>query len=149
MELKVYGVGNATADAELQYITGDRAVCNVTLAFNRSYKKGDEWQTEACFMRLQAFNAIAERMAERVKKGVPVFVEGYLSQQNWSTQEGDKRTAFVITVRSFDVCERSQKNGSNDDDNSAKTSKKPKKETEPVAVPANAAVQDSDDDIPF
>lgn len=137
MELKAHGVGTATVDAKLKHIGDNQtAVCNVSLAFNRSYKKGDEWQQETAFLRVQLFGARAERMSQQVKKGTPVFVEGHLTQNNWTTKDGETRTAFVLTVRNFEICQRPAKK---DDDNNTTT-----KEAE---VPVNASV--SDDEIPF
>lgn len=140
MELKAHGVGNATADPELKFLPNNTGVCNVTLAFNRSFKKGDEWVKETTYMRVQMFGKRAEQMAEKVKKGTPVMVDGYIIQNNWETDDGEKRTMLLMTARDFAVCERFSKNGNNE--NSDKNTKK-------AEVPVNSAVAESDDDIPF
>ena len=134
-ELKVHGVGIATADPEFKRI-GEKntPVCNVNLAFNRSFKKGDEWEKETAYMRAQVFGNRAERMAETVKKGSPVFVDGYVSQNNWTNDKGEKRSTLVLSIRDFQVCEKFSK----------KTSPTENQEN----VPVNASTG-SNDDIPF
>ncbi len=137
-ELKVHGVGVATADPELKYIGVNKIpVCNVNLAFNRSFKKADsnEWEKETAYMRAQIFGRRAESMADLVKKGSPVFVDGYMVQNNWENAEGEKRMAFVVTVREFYLCKKFTKNDNEDT---------PKQEK----VLVNTGTS-TDDEIPF
>ena len=138
-KLTVTGVGVATADSELKFVGDNKsAVCSVNLAFNRSYKKDgkdSEWQKEACFVRAQVWGARAERMAELAKKGQPMYITGYLKQDSWEDPEGNKRVAFTIALRDFQLCEKHTKNGN---------------ESKPQAEPvASAATSSSDNDIPF
>lgn len=132
-ELGVFGVGVATADPELRTI-GDKAtaVCTVNLAFNRSYKdKNQDWQNEACFVRAQVWGSRAQRMSELVRKGQPIYICGYLKQDTWET-EGQKKVAYTINLRDFQLC---QKNG-----------KKKVDESQPTASTTSPS---ENDDIPF
>lgn len=138
-ELGVFGIGVATADPELR-IVGEKktSVCTVNLAFNRSYQDKDKkWQSEPCFLRAQVWGARADRMAELVKKGQPIYVSGYLKQDSWE-KDGQKKVSYSITLRDFQIC---VKNG--------------KKNSAPEASPAqqepvSASVPNVDDsDIPF
>jgi len=138
--MTVFGIGVATADSELKYV-GDKksAVCSVNLAFNRNWKDGQgEWQKEACFMRAQVWGARAERMAELVKKGQPIYVSGYLKQDNWE-KDGQKRVAFSISIQDFQVCAKNAKNGEGSKNAAPATAA-------PAQAPANDA---SPDDMPF
>ncbi|KKL15069.1 hypothetical protein LCGC14_2509300 [marine sediment metagenome] len=141
-ELGVFGIGIATADAELRTV-GEKgaSVCSVNLAFNRSYKdKNDEWQQEPCFVRAQVWGARAERMAESVKKGQPVYVCGHLKQDSWE-KDGQKRVSYSINLRSFELCVRNGKSKS-----------KGKGKDEPKKVEAAAEVKpevEDNEDIPF
>ena len=137
-ELGVFGVGVATADPELRHVgQNNTAVCTVNLAFNRSYQdKEKKWQQEPCFLRAQVWGARADRMAELVKKGQPMYVCGYMKQDSWE-KDGQKRVSFSITLRDFQLC---QKNG-----------KKKADEPQPAGAttsPAEPPVG-GDDDIPF
>jgi len=140
-ELGVFGIGIATADPELRSV-GEKntSVCTVSLAFNRSYKIGDgDWQKETCFLRAQVWGGRADRMMELVKKGQPLYICGYMKQDNWE-KDGQKRTAHSITLRDFQLCE---KNGHKKTDGSQQAVKS-KAAKSSAAPPA-----DDDDDIPF
>jgi single stranded DNA-binding protein len=140
-KLGVFGVGVATADPELRTVGQNNAtVCTVNLAFNRSWMdKNEKWQNEACFVRAQVWGARAEKMAELVKKGQPIYVTGFMKQDSWEDKDdGKKRVAYSISIEDFQLCER---NG--------------KKKGDPQAVSAPATntptgppVED-DNDIPF
>ena len=137
-ELGVFGVGVATADPELRHV-GEKqtAVCTVNLAFNRSYQNSsrDGWETEVCFLRAQVWGTRAERMAELVKKGQPIYVCGYMKQDSWE-QDGKKRVSYSITLRDFQICVKNGKK-KNDQQSSNATS-----------VPAESSVDDNNE-IPF
>lgn len=137
-ELGVFGVGVATADPELKEVGAKKtAVCTVNLAFNRSYQdKNKEWQSEPCFLRAQVWGARAQRMAELVKKGQPIYICGYMKQDTWE-QDGKKRISYSVTLRDFQVC---QKNG-----------KKKSSELQPSSVTSEPDESQSDDSsqIPF
>jgi len=138
-ELGVFGIGVATADPEFRTV-GEKntSVCTVNLAFNRSYQdKNNEWQTEPCFLRAQVWGARADRMAESVKKGQPIYVCGYLKQDNWE-HEGQKRVSYCVNLRDFQVCLKNGKNKGNVDHH----------KTKPETVPASTTDND-DESMPF
>lgn len=140
-ELGVFGVGVATADAELRTVgEGKKSVCTVNLAFNRSWQdKNNKWQSEACFIRAQVWGARADRMFELVKKGQPIYVCGYMKQDSWEDKnDGKKRVSYSINLKDFQLC---VKNG--------------KKKSDPQLVDASTAnaptgppVED-DNEMPF
>jgi single-strand DNA-binding protein len=140
--MTVFGVGVATADAELKYVGENKsAVCSVNFAFNRNWKDGQgEWQKEACFMRAQVWGARAERMAELVKKGQPVYVSGYLKQDNWE-KDGQKRVAFSISVQDFQLVQKQAKK--NDESKGAE----PTAAATATQAPTNS--DESPEDMPF
>lgn len=89
--------GNLTRDPELRYLPSGAPVCDFSIAFNRSYKKGSgEMVQEAHFFDVQAWNRQAEVVAEHLKKGAPVAVEGMVLQNRWETQDGQKRSKLYI-----------------------------------------------------
>ena len=111
-ELSVYGTGIATADPELRHVGEKKtAVCSVNLAFNRPYKdkKTDKWESEACFLRVQVWGAKAEKMNETVKKGSLLYVVGGLKQDTWKSDDGQKRVAYSINARDFQLCVKNGK----------------------------------------
>lgn len=139
-ELGVFGVGVATKDSELRTVgQNNTQVCTVNLAFNRSYQDKDKkWQNEPCFVRAQVWGARAERMAELVKKGQPIYICGYLKFETWETDNGEKRTSYSINLRDFQLCVRNGKKKATDDPQPANTS-----------VQVESSNDESNDDIPF
>lgn len=112
-ELGVFGVGVATADPEIRQVgTNNISVCTVNLAFNRSYQdKEKKWQSEPCFLRAQVWGARAERMAELVKKGQPIYISGYLKQDTWE-KDGQKKVSYSVTLKDFQLCVKNGKKNS-------------------------------------
>jgi len=135
-ELSVFGVGVATADPELRQVGEKKtSVCTVNLAFNRGYKdSSDEWQNEVCFLRAQVWGARAERMAELVKKGQPIYINGYLKQDMWE-KEGQKRVSYSVTLRDFQLC--------------TKTGKKKSESQAPSGETAVSPAVANDESVPF
>ena len=87
--------GNVCKDPELKYTQQGTAVCNFSLAINRKKSGGED---EVLFMNCQAWNKTAEVVAEHVKKGNPLLVEGYLRERKWTTPEGQERKAIELTA---------------------------------------------------
>jgi len=95
-------VGRLTRDPELRYIPSGAAVISFSIAVNRRYKAQDgEWKEDTTFVNVVAWQALAERLNETLKKGSPVFVEGSLTSRTWETQDGQKRS--IVEVRALRV----------------------------------------------
>lgn len=139
-ELGIFGVGVATADPELRSVGQNKtSVCTVNLAFNRSFQDKDKkWQNEPCFVRAQVWGARADRMAEFVKKGQPMYVSGYMKQDSWEDDDGKKRVAYSLNLRDFQLCVKNGKKKSNPETAGATAN----------SGQAQPAVEDSND-IPF
>ncbi len=93
-------VGNLTKDPELRYTQNGTPVANFTVAVNRQGKRGDsgEAREEVLFMPCTAWNKTAEVVAEHLKKGRPVLVEGYLRMHTWQTSEGKDRERIEMVA---------------------------------------------------
>ena len=134
-ELGVFGVGVATADPELRHVgENGTAVCSVNVAFNRSYKVAgnDDWKQETCFIKAQIWGARAERMAELVKKGQPMYMTGYMKQDTWEDKDtGLKRVSHSINLRDFQLC---VKNGKTKGNAKAAVTTSSKPESSPATI---------------
>lgn len=76
---KITLIGNLGADPELRYTPSGKAVANLRLAVNRSWKGDDgEWQEESIWFKASLWEQRAERVAEHMRKGDQVYVEGRL-----------------------------------------------------------------------
>jgi len=93
-------LGNTTRDPELKATTGGQSVCSFGLATNRVWKDAaGERQSLAEFHNLVAWGKLAEFCAQTVKKGKPLYVEGYLKTRTWSDPGSDKkmyRTEIIV-----------------------------------------------------
>ena len=96
---KVMLLGNLTRDPELRYTPQGAAVCEFSLALNRSYtnKQSGQRVDEVSYIDCVAWGKTAEISAEYLKKGRQVFVEGRLTQDRWESQEGKKMSKIRVT----------------------------------------------------
>jgi single-strand DNA-binding protein len=96
---KVILLGNATRDPELKTTAAGQTVCTFGLATNRVWKDAQgQKQSLAEFHNLVAWGGLGEFVAQSVRKGKPLYIEGYLKTRNWEGQEGAKvfRTEVVV-----------------------------------------------------
>lgn len=96
---KVMLLGNVTRDPELKATANGQSVCTFGLATNRVWKdQSGEKQSLAEYHNLVAWGGLADFVGQNVKKGKPLFIEGYLKTRSWDSAEGAKifRTEIVI-----------------------------------------------------
>jgi single-strand DNA-binding protein len=99
---KVLLMGNLTRDPQLSYTPNQTAVVDFGLAVNRKWKGQDgENKEDTCFVDCQAFGRTAENINKYLTKGRPLFVEGRLTFNSWTAQDGTKRSKHRVTVESF------------------------------------------------
>lgn len=99
---RIFLGGNITRDPELSYLPSQTAVVDFGMAVNRKWKSKDgEAKEEVCFVDCRAFGRTAENINKYVKKGDPFFVEGRLTFDSWTAQDGTKRSKHRVTVESF------------------------------------------------
>ncbi len=107
---KVIMLGNLTRDCELRYLPNGGAVCTTGLATNRKFKKQDGSQgEEVCFIDITFFGRTAEVANQYLSRGKKVLVEGRLKLDQWTDQQGVKRSKHSIAVESLQMLDtRSQ-----------------------------------------
>ena len=96
---KVTLLGNVTRDPELKSTTSGQSVCTLGLATNRVWRdaNGDK-QSLPEYHNLVCWGGLADFCGQNVRKGKPLYIEGYLKTRNWDSPEGLKvfRTEIVI-----------------------------------------------------
>ena len=135
---RVMLMGNLTRDIEVRYLpNSNTAVAAIGLAVNRKYKTADgEAREEVTFIDCEAFGRTAETMAQYLRKGRPVFIDGRLKLDQWEDKEGQKRSKMKVIVENFQFLD------SKGDDAAPRPAPSSTRST------ANHAAVDSDD-IPF
>jgi len=100
---KVILIGNLTRDVELKYLPKGTAVCNLSLAVNRRWKtEAGEEKEDVYFAECKAFGKQAETLAQYVRKGNPLMIEGRLTREEWDDKKtGDKRSTTRIMIETF------------------------------------------------
>jgi single-strand DNA-binding protein len=99
---KVMMIGNLTRDPELRHTPGGMAIADFAMAINRQRKGADGNRVdEVCFVDITAFGKQAEVINQYVRKGRPLFVEGHLRLEQWTSQDGQKRSKLSVVVEGF------------------------------------------------
>jgi len=96
---KVIIVGNLTRDLELRYAPSGTAIGNTGIASTRKFKGGDgQMKEEVLFVDITFFGRTAEVANQYLRKGSKLLVEGRLKLDNWTDQNGGKRSKHSVTV---------------------------------------------------
>ena len=107
---KVFLIGNLTRNPELSFTQSQTAVCQLSLAINRSWAAQDGTKKEeACFVGCTAFGGMAEILNKYMKKGMPIFIEGRLKFNSWTDQNGSKRNSLKVIIEKFEFLPCGQK----------------------------------------
>ena len=93
--------GRTTRDAELKYTPSGMAICNASIATNRSVKKGDDWQDEPSFFDVVIFGRMGETLSNMLTKGTACTIEGELRQERWQNSEGQNRSKVVVIANNL------------------------------------------------
>ena len=97
---KVMIMGRLTKDPDLRYTPNGTAVCDMSVAINRSFKdQSGEKKDETVFLDVVVWQKQAENCAEYLKKGREVFIEGRLQQDRWETKDGQKRSKILVVAQ--------------------------------------------------
>ena len=99
---RVVLVGRITKDPELRKTASGISVVSFTLACNRRFSGGQDSNQEADFINCVAWRQSADFMANYVKQGALLGVEGRIQTRNYKDQSD--RTVYVTEV----VCDNVQ-----------------------------------------
>ncbi len=100
---KVFLYGNLTRDPELKALPSGSQVAEFGIATNRTYKDKDGAKKEEVdFHNIVSFGKQAEVIAQYLKKGRPIFVEGRIRTRSWESKDGTgKRYKTEIVLEQF------------------------------------------------
>lgn len=96
---KVFIIGNLTRDPELRSLPSGASVASFGVATNRVWKdQGGQKKEEVQFHNIVVFGKQADTVAQYLKKGSSVLIEGRIQTRNWEAQDGTKRTKTEIVA---------------------------------------------------
>ena len=100
-ELPFYGIGNLTDDPEVRVTPNGTAVANLTIATTaRRYdRQSKAWvDGDTTYIKLVVWNEQAETVADSLRKGMRVIVQGRWTQRTYESRSGEKHTALEVRV---------------------------------------------------
>lgn len=100
---KVILVGRITKDPELRKTQSGASVVSFTLACNRRNKQ--EGQPDADFINCVAWNKTADFMAQYVRKGALLGIEGRIQTRNYDDKDGKRVYVTEVVANSVQLLE--------------------------------------------
>lgn len=142
------GIGHLGADPEIRYTTNGDPILSINIACGDDYTNKETGQkverTE--WVRLVAYNRLAEVIGQYCHKGSKLYVSGKLTTRKWQDKDGQDRYTTEIRVTDFEMLDKREDNGFSDQarlpDNSQQAQERNHRRPP-------ASVADLDDDIPF
>lgn len=92
-------IGNITKDPELKALPSGGKVASFSVATNRVWKdQSGEKKEQTDFHNVIVFGRQAESVAQYMKKGSQVMVDGRMQTRAWDAQDGSKRYRMEIVA---------------------------------------------------
>lgn len=102
MSKKIIITGNVVRDAEVRTVN-DKSVINFTVASNERYlDKDGVKQTKASYFNCSMWRD-KTTVAQYIKKGTKVYVDGSPSAEYYETKSGEKMALMKIRVTDFEL----------------------------------------------
>lgn len=96
---KAFIFGNLTRDPEVRALPSGMNVCSFGVATNRVYRDRDgKKQEQTDFHNIVVFGRQADVVAQYLKKGRSVFVEGRMQTRSWEGKDGEKKYRTEIVA---------------------------------------------------
>jgi len=97
-------IGKLGADPEVRYTQSGKMVCSFSIAVDDGYgeKKRTEW------VKVVAWEKLAEICANYLHKGNQCFVSGRLQTRSWDDKDGVKRYTTEIVISNMQMLERKE-----------------------------------------
>jgi len=100
---KVVLVGNLTRDIELRYSQAGLGIAKTAIATSRKFTSNGEKKEEVMFVDITFFGRSAEVANQYLRKGSKILVEGRLQFDQWTDQNGGKRSKHSVAVETMQM----------------------------------------------
>lgn len=90
--------GNLTKDPAFSETSKGKSICLFTIATNRYYKQGNEYQNEVSYLSVETWTNLADTCRDHLAKGRGVRVVGRLKQDRWVDKEGKNYSRIKIVA---------------------------------------------------
>ena len=166
---KVMLIGRLTRDPEVRTFSTGGKVAKFGFAVNNRRKNAStgQWEDEPVFLDIEAFNRreggrqLADLVEQYLHKGNQAYIEGSLMLDQWTSQDGQKRSKLKIVLQDLQFLTPRAESGTTEEGSrfprSATTAPRPSESPhsggdfeEPAAEPEPFAAADRGDQaIPF
>ena len=148
---KVLLMGNLTRDPELRYTPKGTAIVEIGLAINRKWKsETGEAKEEVTFVDVSAFGRTAEVIAQYLKKGRPIMIEGRLKFDQWDDKTtGAKRSKLRVVCESFEFLDSGNRGGEGGAPAAPRAPRPAAATGAPASEPVEGDGPPESDDVPF
>ena len=133
-------VGRLTKDVDLRYTQNGKAVGNFVLAVNRPFRNQQTNDYDADFINCVAWGKQAENLAQYMKKGSQVGVDGRIQTRTYEDKDG--KTVYVTEVVADNIQFLESKKSNNQNNEPQQQENNPfESDAEPIDI--------DDSDLPF
>ena len=150
---KVILAGNLTRDPELRYTPKGTAVAKIGLAVNRTWKtESGETKEEVTFIDIDAWGRQAEVIAQYLRKGRPLLVEGRLKLDTWedkNTHQKQSKLKVVLETFSFLDSKGPEGGGAPSEAPHRPAARRRQRPQPPEPPESGEAPAPEEDDVPF
>ena len=97
-------VGRLTRDPELKRTSTSKSVCRFDIAMSSRIKDQvtGEWRdSDPTYVPIIVWGDQADRCNDRLRKGMPVYVEGRLRSNSWQSADGPKDQGLKLLHQEF------------------------------------------------
>ena len=108
---KIILVGNLTRDIEIRYTQSGMAIAKTAIATSRKFTSNGEKREETCFVDVTFFGKSGEVANQYLRKGSKILVEGRLSFEQWTDQNGQKRSKHSVIAESMQMLDAKNTTG--------------------------------------
>ena len=136
---KVQIIGRLGQDPEMRFTSNGRAVTTLSVAVDRAWNDAEgNRKTETEWVRVVAWQKLAETVSEYLTKGRLVYVEGRLQTRQWEDKDGQRRTTTEVVAHDVQFLDRGG-------ETPQKAASEPPAKRQPVAAGSGG----NGDDLPF
>lgn len=134
-------VGRLTKDVDLRYTQNGKAVGNFTLAVNRPFKNKQTNDFDADFINCVAWGKQAENLAQYMKKGSQVGVDGRIQTRTYDDKDGKTVYVTEVVADNIQFLESKKSNNQNNEPQQQQENNPFESDAEPIDI--------DDSDLPF
>ena len=102
---KIQMVGRLVREPEQRFTQSGSSVVSFDLVSSEKYKDKED----TCFISCTVFGALGEKVVmPYLHKGSKIYVSGKLKFEQWTAQDGSKRSRHVIHIDSMEMLDQKQ-----------------------------------------